>query len=289
MQIPIAFKATKTTYRHIRKGFTYLILFFVIIWTGFPVFWAILTSLKSWGDAVRLPPLFWGFEVQWSNYVRIFNPQFAFGSYLVNGLIGATGATCIALILAIPHAYVISRFQHKKLILASLWAVLGARLAPPVTLAVPMYIIYMRLHLLNTKLGVVLILTFLYEPFMVWILKGFFDTIPTEIEECARIDGCTRLQSVRKIVLPLIAPAVGASIIVSWLMAWNEFIMVFLLTSTKKAATVPVGILNFTLDRNIPYNLMMAAGVVGMVPTVLLILFFVRYLIRGLAEGAMKQ
>lgn len=270
----------------IKKCVAYTFLFIVICWSLFPVFWAFETSLKDRFTAEAYPPTFVNFKVKWSNYLEIFRELHA-EDYIINGLIAATGATFISLFFGVPHAYTVSLFKPKGGNL-SIILILAARTIPPISIAVPFYILYNKLGLIDTKIGIILILTFLFEPFVVWVVKGFFDNLPKELEDSARIDGCTKFQAFYRVMLPLAAPGIAAATILSWLMSWNEFVLVFTLSLSRNSQTVPIGVLSFAMDTYTPWNWMMAAAIVGLIPSLLIVIAFQRLLVKGLTAGAMK-
>jgi len=280
-------RPSKEQRSNIRQTVSLLILGFTLIWTIFPIFWAGVTSLKPRAELTTYPPKFFNFAPQWHNYIDIFT-ELNFWAFIRNGLIAASGSTLIALFLGLPHSYAVSRFENKWGNI-SLYGVIAARMIPPVTIAVPFYLIFNRIGLVDTKIGITLILTFLFEPYVVWVMKGFFDSIPEEIEECARVDGASKLQSFTRIMLPLAGPGLGSATIIAWIMGWNEFILVFILSFSEQSQTVPIGVLSFMMDQYTPWNWMMAAAIVGIVPTLIILLIFQRFLVRGLAEGALKQ
>lgn len=266
----------------IHKAVAVVVLAVVLAWLLLPLFWIIETSLKTRPLAQQFPPVFWGFEIQWTNFTTVLFERNLL-EFIRNGVIAASATTLLSLLLGVPHAYVISKYDF-LLDDASLYAILAVRVIPPISVAVPFFVLYQRFGLVDTTLGVTLILAFLFEPFVVWIMKGFFDTLPRSLIEAARLDGCTKFQAFYKIMLPLALPALGSAIIITWLLAWNEFTLVFILTNSEAAQTLPVGIMTFVRDRFVPWNLLAAASVIGMIPSLLIVVMFQRYLIRGLVE-----
>lgn len=266
----------------VKKAVGLVTLGIVLAWFLLPLFWVVQTSLKTRPLAQAYPPVFWGFEIQWSNYVKVLTDTDLL-DFMRNGIISATGSTFIALLFGVPHAYAISKYEFKYGQL-SLLAILAVRIVPPISIAVPFFVMYNNLGLFDTLVGNVLVLGFLFEPFVVWIMKGFFDGLPSSLIEAARIDGCTKFQVFYQIMLPLAKPALGSATIISWLLSWNEFTLVFILTSSNSAQTLPVGILGFTRDLFVPWNIISAAAVLGLIPSLFVVVLFQRYLIKGLAE-----
>jgi multiple sugar transport system permease protein len=268
--------------RRIRHGVAAITLVVTLIWLLLPLFWIIETSLKSRPVAQAYPPVFWGFNIRWENYLIVLTDRNLI-AFIQNGVIAATASTVLCLLLGVPHAYVISKYEYKFRQM-SFYTILAVRIIPPITVAVPFFILYQKLGLINTLTGVTIVLTFLFEPFVVWIMKGFFDGLPSSLIDAALTDGCTKFQAFYKIMLPLALPGLGSAIIISWLLAWNEFTLVFFITTSEAAQTLPAGILNFVRDRFVPWNLIAAASVIGMIPSLIVVIIFQKYLIRGLVE-----
>jgi multiple sugar transport system permease protein len=281
-RIRVRIRRDRQLRERLRRGVSIIALALVLVWLLLPIFWAIETSLKTRGVAQAYPPVFYGFEIQWDNYIQVLtNTQLP--KFIFNGALAATVSTLICLVLGVPHAYAIAHYRDRFQQLSFL-SILAVRIIPPITVAVPFFIIYNRLGLVNTKIGVIIILTFLFEPFVVWIMQGFFENLPASLVDSARVDGCTKFQAFYKIILPLAKPGLGSTIIITWLLAWNEFTLVFILTTSAQAQTLPVGILGFVRDLFVPWNLIAAAAVIGMIPSIIVVVAFQQYLIKGLVE-----
>lgn len=253
----------------------------ILLWFLLPVLWIFLTSIKTRPQAEAFPPVF-VFEPQLENFTRVLNDT-PLLDYLRNGAVAATVTTVIALVLGVPHAYAISKYRF-KLRRFGFFAILAVRIIPPISIAVPFFVLFKQFGLFNRIAGIIIVLVFLFEPFVVWIMKGFFDGLPSSLIDAARVDGCTKFTAFYKIMLPLAMPAIGSAVIISWLLSWNEFTLVFILTADQAAQTLPVGVLNFIRDRFVPWNLIAAASVIGLIPSLVVVVLFQQYLIRGLAE-----
>lgn len=267
----------------LRKGLAVVTLLALLVWFLFPFVWTVKTSLQSRPVAQAYPPVLWGFELHViQNYGRVLYDS-AFLVYMRNGIITAAVATAFAMLLGVPHAYALSKYDY-KLRRASMYLILMVRVFPLVSLAVPFFFLYSQFGLKDTLLGVTLILTMLYEPFVVWIIKSYFDGISDSMIEAARMDGCTKAQAFYRVMLPLAAPSLASAVIFSWLEAFNHFTLVFFLTSTQSAQTVPFGILSFIQDNFIPWNIIAAASILAMVPSFLIVVLFQNYLVEGIAS-----
>jgi multiple sugar transport system permease protein len=228
------------------------------------------------------------------NYVDILTPGTAvsevartFKITLRNSFVIASSVTVISLLVGSLAAYSLVRialpFRQGMLL-----GIMGTRMIPEVSLVIPLYILATRLHLYNTPY--VLILTYLSFalPFAIWLMAAFFETIPIELEDAARIDGCSRLKILFQIILPISAPGLVSTALFVFLTAWDEFFFALIFTSTVAAKTVPVAIAEFTGRYVVDIGGMMTGGVLAAIPPVLLALLFQRYIVSGLTAGAVK-
>lgn len=269
----------RTRLRHFTAMATLGVL---LVWFLFPFVWTFKTSIQTRPIAQAYPPILWGFEPQFvENYSEVIYES-AFLQFMRNGILTAAIATIAAMAIGLPHAYVLSKYDY-KLRETSMYLILMVRVFPLVALAVPFFILYSQFGLKDTLLGVTIVLTMLYEPFIVWILKSYFDGISDSMVEAARIDGCTKFQAFYRIMLPQAGPALASATIFSWIEAFNHFTLVFFLTSSPAAQTVPFGILNFIRDNFVPWNIISAASLLAMIPSFIIIILFQKYLVRGIA------
>lgn len=206
-----------------------------------------------------------------------------------NSAVVAVAVTIVNVVIGAPAGYAFARYARFRLANAALWALMMTRMIPPLTLAVPFFMLFRTWGLIDTIPGLVIALTSVILPLTVWIMKGYFETLPSNMERAALVDGATRFQSFRRIVVPVAVPGVIASAIFCFLVAWNEFVYAILLTSTLNAQTLPTRIAQFVSDQRI-YNpgLLFAAGILAVIPPVLITLLFQRYLLRGMLAGAVK-
>lgn len=206
-----------------------------------------------------------------------------------NSAIVAIAVTLINVLIGAPAGYAYARYSRFRFTSLSLWILMMTRMIPPLTLAVPFFMIFRRIGLLDSKLGLVIALTSVILPLSVWIMKGYFETLPANMERAAMVDGATRFQSFRRVVIPVAIPGLVAAAIFCFLVAWNEFIYAILLTSTLDSQTLPTRIVQFVASQRF-YNpgLLFAAGVFAIIPPVLITLLFQRYLLRGMLAGAVK-
>jgi multiple sugar transport system permease protein len=251
--------------------------------TLFPVLWLIQLSLKVESEAFRMPPqlIFWP---TLENYVALFQGKFArsFG----NSLIVSVSTTLISLVLGVPAAYALSRagFQADKGI--ALW-VLTTRMAPPIAFAIPFFLTYRYLGLIDTLLGLMIIYLTFNLSLVIWMMRTFFDGLPRSLEEAAEIDGAGPWGAFLRITLPLAGPGLATTAIFCFLFAWNDFFFALVLTRSR-AQMAPVAIVNFMNYEGWEWGKIAAGGTLIMLPVVIFSLLVRRYLIRGLTAGALK-
>lgn len=260
-----------------------------------PVAWLILSSVSTRTELLAVPAHWIPEQPTLKNYMDILLPGAAssevaktFKVTLQNSLLIATTVTLISLVVGALAAYALVRisfrFRHTLLL-----GILGVRMIPEVSLVIPLYILASQLKVLNTPY--VLMATYLSFslPFAIWLMAAFFQTIPRELEEAARIDGCSRLGILFKIVMPISAPGLVSTALFVFLMAWDEFFFALIFTSTIAAKTVPVAIAEFTGRYVVDITAMMTGGVLAALPPVILALLFQRYIVSGLTAGAVKE
>ncbi|CAI0863243.1 carbohydrate ABC transporter permease [Serratia quinivorans] len=255
-----------------------------------PILWLFLMSVSSSADLTRVPlewlPRHWDF----SRYGSLLSlqpgqPGTLFLHALFNSLLVACGATLISLLLAIPAAFSFSRYPGRD---GWLFASLAIYMVPPVAFVLPLYFILQQLALLNTHIGLVLVYCSLILPFLTWMLKNQFDALPIDIEQAARLDGLRQWQVLLRITLPLAKPALGASALFGWLLAWDEFFYALLFTSNIQAQTLPVTIAGFTAGRATDDGLIAAVGILAAIPPLFIAIWLQKTLVSGLTSGGSK-
>lgn len=253
-----------------------------------PVYWMVTISLKLEVDQFAVPPKWFAFSPTLAHYRDAFVER-SFGQYLVTSAIVAVASTICAMILGTLAAYALARFRlpYKLNTRVALW-ILSTRMFPPIVTAVPLFLLMSDLRLLDTTASLVIVYTAFNLPFVVWMMRGFFNEIPRDLEEAARVDGDSHLGALRRVVLPLAAPGLAATAVFCLIISWNEFLFALTLTQTDAAMTLPVGIAGRVTQYEIEWGVMSAAGVVAMIPILVFALFVQRYLVRGLSLGAVK-
>ncbi|MEA2910014.1 MAG: multiple sugar transport system permease protein [Bradyrhizobium sp.] len=262
-------------------------------WTLLPILVMFMSSFKDLLEAFKIPPvgdwagvtLFFDFTPTFKHYKNLF-VNLNFSQYLANSLIAAGGSAVISVILGSMAAYSLSRIGFRRKSDLFFW-IISTRMAPVVAVTVPLYWIFRELELVGTLPGLILAYTTFNLPFAIWILKGFFDNVPYAIEEAQMIDGATRFQAFLSI-LPLVAPGIGAFVVLCVLFAWNDYLFAAIIGSGG-AKTLPVATRELVQPQNIQWGSIMAAGVVTTLPMMLLGVVIRRYLVSGLTMGAVKD
>lgn len=250
----------------------------------FPYAWIVLTSFKARADILTTPPV-WLNDPSWTNYANMLFER-GFDRYLLNSIIIGLSSTLLALIVGTLAAYAFSRYSvpagnHL------FFYILATRLGPPVAYALPMYFLFSNLGLLNTHIGVTLAHATFNLVLVVWMMKTFFDEIPVEVEEAARLDGCTEWQLFRSVSLPLAVPGLVTAAIFVFIFSWNELLFAMIL-SAGDTNTLPAMIPSLVLHTGTLWGEVAAAAVVQTVPVIVFTFIAQRHLIRGLTFGAVK-
>jgi len=252
----------------------------------FPFFWFLVTSIKSQVKVESIPPT-WLPDFDFSFYQSVFFDHH-FLRYIGNSLVVAGSTTVLAIILGIPAAYALVRVRMSGKVLI-LGALLTISMFPQIVIAGPVWQMLSTIGGLNTHWGLVLPYVSLTLPLAIWILATFFKELPTELEEAARVDGCTTLQTMIKVMAPLAAPGIFTAAILTFIYAWNEFFFALLILTDPVKQTLPVGIALFQGEFTMPWGEIAAASVLATLPLVVMVLVFQKGIISGLSSGAVKS
>jgi len=256
--------------------------------------WLVISSVSTEAELLRVPLKWFPRTPSFEGYKEIiFGGKFAtrtaldFKKAVLNSLIVALSVTILCMVSGSISAYSFSRFRYKTLNFTFL-AILAAQMVPPIVIAIPMYMIFLRIGILDNYITLIIVYSSFVLPLAIWFMKGFFDTIPEEIEEAAMVDGCSRIRSLVQIVLPLSSPGIASTSIFVFIISWNEFFFAFLYTTTLTSKTLPVLIGEFASKIGVDYVMMSTAGVLASLPPVVLALLFQKYIIKGLTSGGVK-
>ncbi len=204
-----------------------------------------------------------------------------------NSLVVALSVAFLNLLIGVPAAYAMAkiRFRGRQ---ASIYGILTTRVIPDIALVVPFFLFIRNLGLLDTIWSLIITYLAITVPFSVFILVSYFESLPDELDKAARVDGCSRWQTMSRVFLPLALPSLVAVVLFSFLSSWNEFLLALMFTQTPKSQTLPIIVASFTSDFTISFSFINAAGVLAIIPPVLLALLFERYIVSGLTAGAVK-
>ena len=269
-----------------------IFLVLMLLYTAVPMIWMLLTSIKSGFAAMQFPPQWWPDEPTLASYRKLLDPTNSVGQdflqFFWNSLFVSTVTTILAVIVAVPAAYAFSRFTFpgRKFLF---FAVLLRNMFPAVIFLVPLFILMRLLGLVNTHGSLILTYLTFGLPLAIWLLKGFYDNIPIQLEQAARIDGASRFKAFILIVMPLSVPGIIATAIYSFIGAWNEYIFAYTFLNKNDQLTLPVGIQRFFSENTTDFPGLMAASFMMSVPVVVLFLVLQRYFVRALTEGAVKH
>jgi multiple sugar transport system permease protein len=272
--------------RRWRRAGAYAVLLVVSILTLVPFLWVVTTALKSVEQIFAVPPQIIPHPFVWSNFQLAIQSS-GFGLFLRNSLVVATVCTILSLVVAVPAAYGFARFRYRGSggLLAG---IVTARMFPPIALVVPFFLLFRSLHLVNTIPGLIVAYLPLEIPLIVWILEGFFEGVPRELEEAGVVDGLSTLGVLWRIVVPLARPSIAVAALFGYLAAWNEFVLALTLTQTTTAETLPIGIARYITSFQTYWGQMSAAAVFYLAPVLVFTVIAQRGIVRGLTEGGTK-
>lgn len=283
--------------RH-RKFLRKLLLFFltlpVLIFIFFPILWLFSASLSTQVELFTVPPHWIPQHPTLQNYMDIIFPNLAassvprtFAIALLNSIKIASTVTVICLVIGSLAAYALVRIPF-RLNRSIQLGIIGTRMIPEVSLVLPLFIIASSLQLINKPVVLIIAYMSFALPYAIWLMAAYFQTVPIELEEAARLDGCSRLGILFRVVMPISVPGLVSTAMFIFLLAWDEFFYALIFTSTLAAKTAPVAIAEFVGRYVVNITGMMAGGVVVAIPPVLLALIFQRYIVSGLTAGAVK-
>ena len=262
----------------------YLILLSLIAF--FPLVWVLLCSVKSSGELTANPTRFLPKEFTLENFVHVIK-DLGFAGNISNSLIIAVSTTCIAIVISSMAAYGIVRFFPR---LGSIMSkvLVTTYMFPPILLAIPYSMVMAKLGFVNTRVGLVIVYLSFSVPYAVWMLVGFFKTVPLGIEEAARVDGANKVQTFVRIVLPLVMPGIVATAIYTFINAWNEFLYSLILINSTDKMTVSVALKSLQGSEILNWGDMMAASTLVVVPSVIFFMFIQNKIAGGMTDGAVK-
>jgi multiple sugar transport system permease protein len=249
----------------------------------FPVYWLFAMSLKTAEEIFAYPPVWWPSAVRFENYLVLFRDGDA--KTIGNSLVIASVSTVAAMFFGTLCAYSIARFRTGGDNFA-MW-VLSNRMLPPIVIVFPVFLLYVKLGWVDTYLGLIVLYTAFNLPYVIWMMRGYIQDIPLELEESALVDGCTRWGVFRKVVLPMARSGIFATAVFTFVFAWNEFLFALVLTRSE-VTTFPVQVTHYLGGQSNFYSKIAAMSVLGTLPIFVAVAMLQRYLVRGISLGAVK-
>ncbi|MEO1105798.1 MAG: carbohydrate ABC transporter permease [Pseudomonadota bacterium] len=251
-----------------------------------PLVWLVITSFKTEAEIVSNTIVYWPESFDFDNYTSVWS-QSDFPRLMWNSLVTTTYTLGICLFAGTLAAYAFSRHRFRGRRKLMLFYIV-IRMFPAVLIIIPLFLVLRNLGLLDTRIGLALAYASFLLPLFIWMMKGFFDGVPRDLENAARIDGCTRVGAMTRIVLPLVRGGLAACAIFVAIGAWNEYLFALMLTSSSGSRTWPVGLQLMVGEFQLPWGLLAASGVISIIPIVILFTLVQRALVRGLTVGAVK-
>src|SRR5512135_1776648 len=282
------------TRKFTRKLALFLLTIPVLLFIFFPILWLFSASLSTQVELYTVPPHWIPQQPTFQNYLDIFFPSQAtsavprtFAAALLNSIKIASAVTVICIVLGSLAAYALVRipFKHNRTIQIG---ILGTRMIPEMSLIIPLFIVASSLGLINKPIVLIIAYLSFALPYAIWMMAAFFQTVPVELEDAARIDGCSRLGILFKIIMPISTPGLISTAMFTFLLAWDEFFYALIFTSTLDAKTAPVAIAEFIGRYALNTTGMMAGGILAALPPVILAFIFQRYIVSGMTAGAVK-
>jgi ABC-type glycerol-3-phosphate transport system permease component len=257
-----------------------------VLFSTLPLLWGISTALKPGPEVYAFPPTWIPQTLTFENFVSVVQNQVLIRAFF-NTLIIASGTTLVALVVGVLGGYGFARYRFPGRNML-LWSVLFTKLFPRVVVIVPFFVTLRNLQMMNTYQGLILVYLMVTFPVAIWLLKGFFDKIPAEIEEAAVIDGCNLPQLLWHVIIPMSRPALVAVAMYSFILAWNEFLFALVFTNGLERRPLSIALAFFIDENGIRWGELMAASVVMSLPAVIVFTFAQKLLVRGLSDGAVK-
>jgi len=255
-----------------------------------PLVWLLISSVADLKELLKIPLQWIPENISFERYSKILFSQGSeseFRKTMMNSFVVASAVTIICVSIGSLSAYAFSRlkFPGKDKIL---FLLLFSYMLPPVAIIIPIYQIFSRYNLLDTKISLILVYSAIITPFVIWIMRTYFDSIPRDLEDAAKIDGCTYLGTLVRIMIPLSAPGIVATLLLAFLMSWEEFFMALIMTSSPASKTIPISIAEFSGRHSIDFGMMATGGILAAIPPVIIALIFQKYIVGGLLSGAVK-
>jgi multiple sugar transport system permease protein len=279
--------------RILRTGFLYLGMVIALIVVLAPFAWLLISSVAAPVDLLERPLQWIPAHITFDRFAELTvgsSPDenaLGFRSALVNSTIIASTVTALSMVVGTLAAYAFARLRfpgRSWLILAFM----ATYMLPPIALILPLYQIMNGLGLYNTPQALIIIYSSFVTPFVIWIMRGYIETIPSELDDAARVDGCSRLGVLWRVIVPVAVPGLASTALLAFLLAWDEFLYALIMTQSNASKTLPIAINDFIGRHGIDFGLLATGGVIAALPPVLIALVFQRYIVAGLTAGSVK-
>jgi len=294
-----------------RRAFLFFSSMLFAVYVLAPIAWLVSSSFQSEAEITSVPPHWIPHQPTLENFATIFTAKDKVVTYenrkegdtatggfipstaknllpsMWNSLIVAVSVVILNLLVSVPAAYALAkiRFIGRS---SSIYFMLTTRVIPDIALVVPFFLFVQQLGLLDSLLSLIITYLAITVPFSTYILTGYFESLPDDLDKAARVDGCSRFQTLMLVYLPLALPSLVAVVLFTFLTSWNEFLLALMFTQTLASQTMPIVVASFTSDFNISFSFINAAGVLAIIPPVVVAIIFERYIVSGLTAGAVK-
>lgn len=263
----------------------YLPLTMMLSFTIFPIYWTLNTAFKAEGDIMKRPLQYLPLNPTTENFVMAWN-NVGFAVFMKNSLIVGLSTVVVVLICSTLSGYALARFEFKGK-RSFLLMLLCTQFIPRSMMIIPLFVIFKNLGLISSPLALIITYTAIEIPFTTILMSGFIKNVPKELEEAALIDGCTKLQSLRFVVFPLLLPGIVATAVFTFIYTWNEFLIALMLTNQQSKFTLPVGLSTMMGEFNVNYGALAAGSIIALIPAVILFAYAQKHLVNGMG-GAVK-
>lgn len=265
-----------------------LVLVFFFLLVVLPIYWIVITSFKTSGEILDLNNItFFPKDFTLENYTGLFE-QFHYGVLLKNSLLVSVASALVVTVFSMLGGYSLARYKFRGKQTVVLFFLI-TQMIPGILVIIPLYIIFSKLGMINTHIGLFIYYVTVNLPFCVITMRSFFERIPITLEEAAKVDGCTKMQSLFKIVFPIMFPGIVSVFVFGFIGAWNELIAGSIFISTPEMWTIPVGLKTLIGKYNVEWGLLMAGGVMALIPTVLMFAVMQKFIVEGMTAGAVKE
>jgi ABC-type glycerol-3-phosphate transport system permease component len=276
--------------RYFNRFLTYLGLALFLFVILLPFYWILISSFTPKYQMFSIPPRWFPSEITFENYIKLIN-NIPFFRYYLNSIIFALFSAVFSVLFSFLAAYALARVHFRGSNIIFLIFVVSIAI-PQIGTLVPLFELYKTVGLINSRFGMILLMSSLILPFTVWTMVSFIQQLPEEMEEAARIDGANLIQVLWQIVVPVVKPAIATMIIINFIISWNELLYPLVFATSTATKTLSVGLVELAVDPAMgsgrPWDLMSALSVSMIIPVLLLVLFFQRLIVSGLTKGAIK-